>query len=124
MAKGKDTMIPVAKTETFTPVDGLQLGQTDVSSEEILKADKEIQELKEKVKQVQSLESSSLSLHPCFRFCWCLVGCIFSSVWALQPFGVCVCVVGEALSNKVFLFVFHPTEGLGIRGAATSGENL
>ena len=54
MAKGKDTMIPVAKTETFTPVDGLQLGQTDIGSDEILKADKEIKELKEKVKQVQS----------------------------------------------------------------------
>ena len=65
MAKGKDTMIPVAKTETFTPVDGLQLGQTDISSEEMVKADKELRELQEKVKQVQSFEFSPSSQPYC-----------------------------------------------------------
>ena len=52
MAKGLDTMLPAAKTETFTPVDGLQLGKTEVNPDDLEIADKEIKHLEKEVQQV------------------------------------------------------------------------
>ena len=52
MAKGLDTMLPAVKTETFTPVDGLQLGRTEVNPDDLESADKEIKKLEKEVQQV------------------------------------------------------------------------
>lgn len=52
MAKGVHTMLPASKNETFTPVDNLQLGHTDVNPEDVQSAEQEIKQLKEQVKQV------------------------------------------------------------------------
>ena len=64
MAKGLDTMLPAAKTETFTPVDGLQLGRTEVNPDDLEMADKEIEGLKKQVKEVRGrlFDSSCCSL--------------------------------------------------------------
>ncbi len=48
-------MIPKAKLETFTPVDKLQLGRTDVNSEDLQNVDKELKELKEQVELVEQV---------------------------------------------------------------------
>ena len=60
MAKGADTMLPQAKAETFTPVDALQLGRSDVNPEDIQSADKKIENLKEQVKQVNHRSQESI----------------------------------------------------------------
>ena len=51
LVKGAETMIPKVKIETFTPVDNLQLGRTDVNPDDLQHIDEEIEELKQKVKQ-------------------------------------------------------------------------
>ncbi len=62
MAKGADTMISKSKLETFTPVDKLQLGRSEVNPEDIQNVDKELKELKEQVEQVEQVTSTSHEL--------------------------------------------------------------
>ena len=61
MAKGHDTMIPKAKLETFTPVDKLQLGRSEViNPEDLQNVDKELKELKEQVEQAEQVRISQM----------------------------------------------------------------
>ena len=60
MTKGVDTMIPKTKLETFTPVDKLQLGRSEVNPEDIQNVDKELKELKEQVEQVEQVHEHTL----------------------------------------------------------------
>ena len=48
-------MIPKAKLETFTPVDKLQLGRSEVNPEDLQNVDKELKELKEQVEMVEQV---------------------------------------------------------------------
>ena len=59
-------MIPKVKIETFTPVDNLQLGRTDVNPDDLQHIDEEIEELKQKVKQVRTrILTHTIFTHTC-----------------------------------------------------------